>query len=106
MEDTQLRPFDDVLQIFEKAMQIDLGDYIRNGKLEGGLDISISHIELSYIRIYDSDAFDSGIAIPAWVFFGMDCVRYGSGEEYDGTPRTIMAINAIDGSVIDVAQGY
>lgn len=105
-EDTQLIPFAEAMRVFERMILVDLADYTAYQTVKRSIDIPISHMELAYVRVYDSDAFDSGMLIPAWVFYGLDTARHGEGVALDGTPLAVMTINAIDGSVIDIDKGY
>ena len=57
---------------------------------------------LSYSRISEKDRFDSGLIVPVWGFIG-ECKNGTYLEKQRGVQ---MAINAIDGSVIDSALGY
>ena len=70
-----------------------------------GADISIDRVTLSYSRISEKDSFDTGLVVPVWGFRGtMREVVDGSAQE--SHYYTQMAVNAIDGSVIDAALGY
>ena len=99
-------PFAEAMRVFERMILVDLADYTAYQTVKRSIDIPISHMELAYVRVYDSDAFDSGMLIPAWVFYGLDTARHGEGVALDGTPLAVMTINAIDGSVIDIDKGY
>lgn len=70
------------------------------------IGVTIDDIHLSLLRVRENNAQGrSGLYVPAWVFYG---------EEYmDDFPSVIgvdkhivLAINAVDGSVIDLAKGY
>lgn len=70
------------------------------------IGVTIDDIQLSLLRVRENNAQGrSGFYVPAWVFYG---------EEYlDDFPSVIgvdkhivLAINAVDGSVIDLAKGY
>ena len=70
------------------------------------IGVTIDDIQLSLLRVRENNAQGrSGFYVPAWVFYG---------EEYmDDFPSVVgvdkhiaLAINAVDGSVIDLAKGY
>lgn len=74
--------------------------------LERKVAVHIDDIHLSLLRVRENNAQGrSGFYVPAWVFYG---------EEYmDDFPSVVgvdkhivLAINAVDGSVIDLAKGY
>lgn len=74
--------------------------------LERKVAVHIDDIHLSLLRVRENNAQGrGGFYVPAWVFYG---------EEYmDDFPSVVgvdkhivLAINAVDGSVIDLAKGY
>lgn len=99
-----LQPFETVRDTFEKMMPM-------TGATQDpehiGADISIDRVTLSYSRISEKDSFDTGLVVPVWGFRGTRKeVMVGEGYGMNPTYSTQMAINAIDGSVIDAALGY
>ena len=60
---------------------------------------------LSYSRISEKDRFDTGLVVPVWGFRGTRKEVY-EGNAMNPVYYTQMAINAIDGSIIDAALGY
>lgn len=85
------------------------------------LDCDVSSVALELVRIKEHNVIGKeGLLVPAWVFYGHLTQRtmYTSGTVYTydmignvgssvlGPPAVIMAINAIDGSVIDLEMGY
>ncbi|MBR3043330.1 MAG: hypothetical protein IKI45_02470, partial [Oscillospiraceae bacterium] len=99
-----LQPFETVRDTFEKMMPM-------TGATQDpehiGADISIDRVTLSYSRISEKDSFDTGLVVPVWGFRGTRKeVMVGEGYGMNPTYATQMAINAIDGSVIDAALGY
>lgn len=70
------------------------------------IGVTIDDIQLSLLRVRENNAQGrTGFYVPTWVFYG---------EEYiDDFPSVVgvdkhivLAINAVDGSVIDLAKGY
>lgn len=70
------------------------------------IDVKISDIQLSLLRVRENNAQGrSGFYVPAWVFYGEEYVDdYPSVTGVD--KHIVLALNAVDGSVIDLAQGY
>lgn len=87
---------------------------------ESRIEIDISRIELAHVRIRDMGVDGKeGYYVPAWVFYGTekDDGRYNmDGYVVEAAvldamvpkirTENIMAINALDGSVIDFDKGY
>ncbi|MBQ9905520.1 MAG: hypothetical protein IJM46_01945 [Oscillospiraceae bacterium] len=99
-----LKPFETVRDTFEKMMPM-------TGATQDpehiGADISIDRVTLTYSRISEKDSFDTGLVVPVWGFRGTRKeVMVGEGYGMNPTYYTQMAINAIDGSVIDGILGY
>lgn len=92
-----LQPFETVRSTFEKMIVMTAAD-----PHETQTDITIDRVTLSYSRISEKDRFDSGLIVPVWGFIG-ECQNGTYLEKRRGVQ---MAINAIDGSVIDSALGY
>lgn len=100
VEGTSLKTFDDVKGVFEQMAPVVLAD------TDYGFKAKVDRVRLSYSRISEKDSFDSGLVIPVWSFEGKAIAYYDGGypaQEYNGT---LLAINAIDGSVIDSNLGY
>ncbi len=75
------------------------------------IDVKVEHVELSLIRIREQNAETNltGLYVPAWLFYGKEVVQYKEHDEPDfSKPFThiLFAINAIDGSIIDLNKGY
>ncbi len=121
-------PFPQAREIFEKMIPIVYSPQTdsANPKIDQiRLSIGVSAIHLSLLRVENpSAASKSGLLVPAWVFYG-DIVsqtirsdgtaepsyhRQGmhgaEGNSFAPGPTIVLAINAVDGSVIDTSQGY
>lgn len=97
-----LKSFDSVKEIFEQMLPITLA----MDDFDHAADID--RVRLSYSRISEKDSFDTGLVVPVWSFEGTSAYSYSKDEDsfeqhYRGT---LMAINAIDGSVINADLGY
>jgi len=95
VEKASIKSFDEVKEIFEQMVVIE------NVPEDGGVSIEVDSVELVYARISEKDSFDTGILVPVWNFKGTSTSEYGMVTE-----RTVLSINAIDGSVIDWELGY
>ena len=113
----QLRPFEDIAAIFEHLMDIKYFAPLRTSDepdYENGtttfLAFDIDRVTLSLQRVNEQDSFTTGLLIPVWNFYGTKRSTYVSANRtFDETRRlttSILSINAIDGSTIDVEQGY
>ena len=117
--------FDEVKPIFEKMMKtiweprVDWGGTAADPQ---EIDIFVDRVALELCRVREQNAFArrQGIFVPAWVFYGhstrtttMSSQEYytydevgGVGQSSLGAPIPILVINAVDGSIIDLARGY
>ncbi|MCI9552609.1 MAG: hypothetical protein HFE94_03630 [Acutalibacter sp.] len=99
VEGAALMPFDQIKETFEQMLPVKLAskDYQNAAKVD--------KVRLSYSRISEKDRFDSGLVVPVWSFEG-SCSSYS--EEHLAFTRNgvLLAINAIDGSIIDPNLGY
>ena len=124
-ENVKLLPFDEIQDIFRRfiVMKADWSDNF--GHEEGDVlqtTLNITDAELGYIRIPEKNNTDYGIVVPVWNFYGYQVSKYREGIFYQDVPGTLdenneavieddagnayLCINAIDGSIIDLNQGY
>ena len=106
IDDTQLMPFSEISEIFERMMRI---KFAPHALAHDKADFEINRITLSLHRIVEKDSNETGLLIPAWNFYGKLTTTYSNmGESYtsEDTAYSFMTINAIDGSVIDTEKGY
>lgn len=100
----RILPFDDICKTFEKMMPVQYA-VISD---EQYVKIDINKVCLGLCRITERDDTSKGILIPAWFFFGTRSIT-SEGKTFtygnDGY-ESILTINAIDGSVIDLSKGY
>ncbi len=108
VEDSALQPFSEIQGIFENMMEVKY-EYPENADLIEKATYDINDIWLELCRIAEQNSIDSGLLVPAWVFYGTTAEEYAGGEMQDAidkTPRPLLVINAVDGSVIDTEKGY
>lgn len=99
VDNSALKSFDDIKTTFEKMMPITkASEYYTKA-------YDVDRVRLSYSRISEADSFDTGLIVPVWDFLGSyenveDSYIMGNGY------GSLLAINAIDGSIIDPGLGY
>jgi hypothetical protein len=79
-------------------------------QIESG-DIHITDIELKLMRIRIKDRPGQYRMVPAWIFMGHKEIHFKNGESkvqepVPGVFFPYAVINAIDGSVINISEGY
>lgn len=104
---TSMMDFNDVMDIFNKMI------VVTNAYLSDDMSktINVDRIELGLMRITDPATRSSGLVIPVWDFFGNVTTALKNGEksysELDDDPlNSVLAINAIDGTLVDRSRGY
>lgn len=113
MADTGVMPFNEVQKIFEKMILISYeGSEELVGRDDTTIHITIDEIALSLVRVREQNADGrNGVYVPTWVFYGSEQQVNDLGVWYANsvdkpTKYPVLAINAIDGSVIDLSKGY
>ncbi len=118
-ERTALLPFPEVMQRFESMVKVKYavatGDF---GGKTGTMTVQIDDIRLCLMRIREQNGDGTtGLMVPAWVFYGNSKLiesdgtetynlRYGNGSSVPCDLFPVIVLNAIDGSVIDFAEGF
>lgn len=109
---TPVIPFEEAAKIFEEMSPViyekNMEEYNANTEEYHNFDIQVDSIKLELIRLKSSDTRREGMYCPAWVFYGSDIrgANIEHGSTMETRPWIIMAVNAVDGSVIDIARGY
>ncbi len=118
--DVELIGFETAMDKFESAVGYTYGQYLDWGdNVETTVEVTIDNIQLNVIRLREKDKPDekAGLYVPAYVFYGYvkqtqaykdDDYTYegymtssGSGNDFYPGPFMVIAINAIDGSIIN-----
>ncbi len=99
VDNSALMSFDDIKDTFEKMMPVTKASKYYTKAYD------VDRVRLSYSRISEADSFDTGLIVTVWDFSGFyenaeDNYTVGSGY------GSLLAINAIDGSIIDPDLGY
>lgn len=107
MEETELLPFEQIKDIFEKMAPIvenivDTGVWGEDGRME----YVITTVRLGLVSIREQNK-DTGLLVPAWDFLGYDRAKAYSNDWAaisTNELKSYLTINAIDGSIIQ--RGY
>ena len=107
LERTSLMAFPEIRSILEKMVPILYEEQARS--FEEGVRTTyekhIRWVELGLWCIREKDRLDRGFLIPAWAFYANTREVNEDGEEWRSF-EPILLLNAVDGSVIDVKNGY
>ena len=120
-ENVGILSFEEAAEIFETMMPIqyegELEEMEDNTEdFQCSYEITVNRVELSLMRVRDSGGERTGLFTPTWVFYGTEVHNYHAYSEYSGqwedwsnvesAPWIVLAVNAVDGSVIDIVEGY
>lgn len=118
-ERTVLLPFSTIVPRFESMVKVKYAVLTDDfGGQTGTMEIAASDIRLCLIRIREQHSDGTtGLLVPAWVFYGHNKIafsdgterynlQHGSASSYPSSLYPVIIINAIDGSVIDLSEGY
>ena len=108
LEDVDILPYKEAARIFkETAVTVFKSEGAALEKESGTpcrLTVNVNTVRLSMIRLRDGDKL-SGLYVPAWVFYGAKNLYSDSATVFSPSPWIVYAINAIDGSIIDIKAG-
>ena len=102
VENASLKSFDEIKGIFEKMVAIANASQADDEPMK--TKITVDQVVLGYTRISEKDSFHTGLLVPVWDFIGT--VEVTDGKETGIEKKSILTINAIDGSVINRTLGY
>lgn len=91
-----LLPFETILSIAEKTMPLKY----QYREVYGDIGLHVYRIDLGYMAILRRDALSFALT-PVWNFYGYDVPL----DPYMSA-RPLLTVNAVDGTVIDLAYGY
>ena len=100
--ETSLLPFEEIMGIFTQQV-----NRIYSYEEATGGRLTVTGVQLGLFRIREQGDMESGLLVPVWFITGKYCDAEHPEElylkdEYD----PIAVINAINGSIIDVNNGY
>ena len=105
-ENTSLISFEQASKIFEQMCPL-----IYAGKAasipNATYDIQVTKVELCLFRVRDTGSSRTGLLVPAWLFYGDEglCISHSNPISSE-LPNILLAINAVDQTIIDLTQGY
>lgn len=99
-------PFAQAAEIFETmVVQTYEPKTKRYDGFEWDVTVSVDDIELSLLRVRDVSTDErTGLYVPAWIFYGQTTQNGSPNKNW--SPQIVFAINAIDGTVINMELGY
>lgn len=101
VEQSNLKTFDEIKDIFEEMV------VVANAQEDSKREIEVQQVTLGYTRISEKNNFDSGVLVPVWDFRGTVKTTRGIDQSTQvESDKSILTINAIDGTVIDRELGY
>lgn len=103
VDDSTLKEFADIQDIFNKMMYVTYEFQAQNTE---ELLCKVTNIRLEIMRINEQDAQRVGLFVPVWNFYGVRTMKNKDGANSETSKIILMAINAIDGSIIDTSKGY
>ena len=114
--DVEILPFEEAAAVFEQmaplVYQGNAAEHEDSSDLVCGYDVNVDRVELNLMRVRDSGGTRTGLYVPAWVFYGTETQHLDFNDSdndldtTEATPWIILAVNAVDGTVIDVIAGY
>lgn len=115
-ENVGIISFEEASDIFEQMMPLttqgDLEQF-SDDNVQTTADVTVTDVRLGLMRVRSSGSNRRGLLTPVWLFYG-DYTRNfhyldGDWEDHSDTesyPWILLAVNAVDGSVIDITAGY
>ena len=105
-KDATLYQFSEIISIFEKMLPITYG-YLDEEDTDYCLQVDIREVRLGLMRITEQNSRDTALLIPVWDFIGDVTITPYEGDPYPFSDnRSLITINAIDGTIIDRDLGY
>ena len=111
-EETAMLPFSRIDEIFRKMMLVKYENSTAECSSCKLFSYAVNRVALEWQRVFEQGSNNKGLLIPVWNFYGSFDFQYtngdhfGSSEVEQGFPEPLLTINAIDGSIIDLREGY
>lgn len=105
-DNTTMLPFEDVEKIIEQMFRVKHEPHPNSTSI---YEYEIDRLELSLRRVMERDNVENGLLIPVWDVYGS---HWYSEQGIDfpkmlfTSNRSLLTVNAIDGSIIDLEKGY
>jgi hypothetical protein len=109
-DNVKVMSFEEAANIFRSMCSTVYEPQATSFDWETHIDVNVDHVELTLLRIREQNAEGkNGLYVPAWLFYGQEVYTFGEYTEPDFSKpftRVLFAINAVDGSIIDLSKGY
>ena len=95
------------MDVYEKIIAVTYSPITKQDGLVNTA-LKVNKIQLGLQRVSEMNNIDAGLLIPAWSFYG-DVVTEttdGAKDILQTGSDCLLTINAVDGSIIDLAKGY
>ncbi len=103
-QDTEILPFSEAEKIINQMFRANHDPGPESTAL---FEYEVDQIVLSLRRIAEPGGVESGLLIPVWDVYGEAWITYPGEPKMSGNGDvSLLTINAIDGSVIDLDRGY
>lgn len=103
-QDTEILPFGEVEKIINQMFRANHDPGPESTAL---FEYEVDQIVLSLRRIAEPGGVESGLLIPVWDVYGEAWITYPGEPKMPGNGDvSLLTINAIDGSIIDLDKGY
>lgn len=118
-ESARLKSFEEISHVFEATTktiyEAGIDTYYDD---QTQIEVNVEAIQLCLLRIREQNGKGTeGLLVPAWIYYGHNVLKRdenvsynfsigGGGTRWQEAPIVLAAINAIDGSIIDLAKGY
>lgn len=107
VNDAQLLSFPEIMDVYEKIIAVTYSPITKQDGLVNTA-LKVNKIQLGLQRVSEMNNIDAGLLIPTWSFYGEVVTETTDGAKdvlHTGSD-CLLTINAIDGSIIDLAKGY
>lgn len=113
VDSATLLPFADIVAKFGRQMQIMYEPRAKEDRYTS-ITFTVERVVLEYQRIAEQGSFESGLLVPVWNFYGSCSAITADGKDVGPNMQSgdgvyafpLVSINAVDGSIIDIQQGY
>ena len=109
--DTEMLPFSRIDEIFRKMMLVKYESSAIGNATCKLFTYNVDRVMLEWQRIFEQGSKSKGLMVPVWNFYGTFEFQYTNGDHYgseieQGFRLPLLSINAVDGSIVDLREGY
>ena len=104
-------PFSRIDEIFRKMMLVKYENQAIGNATGKLFTYHVDRVMLDWQRIFEQGSKSKGLMVPVWNFYGTFEFQYTNGDHYGSETRQgfylpLLSINAVDGSIVDLREGY